>query len=102
MNDLRLAFRLLAQSPGFTVVTVLLLALGIGANTAFFSVFQAQVLAPFPYPEADRVVQLWRTNGSGLDSNPWSVPDFFDVAEQTKSLAAMGAFRPDSFTPLIR
>ena len=98
MNDLRLAFRLLAKSPGFTVVTVLLLALGIGANTAFFSVFQAQVLAPFPYPEADRVVQLWRTNGSGLDSNPWSVPDFFDVAEQTKSLAAMGAFRPDSFT----
>ena len=48
MNDLRLAFRLLAKSPGFTVVTVLLLALGIGANTAFFSVFQAQVLAPFP------------------------------------------------------
>ena len=98
MNNLRLAFRFLIKSPGFTTVAMMLIALGIGANTAFFSVFKAQVLAPFPYPEANRVVQLWRANGSEIASNPWSVPDFFDVREQSESFAEMGAFRPDSFT----
>lgn len=98
MSDLRLAFRLLAKSRGFTAVAVLLLALGIGANTAFFSVFKAQVLAPFPYPDAGRVVQLWRTNGTALNWNPWSAPDFFDVQDESTSFTEMGAFRPDSFT----
>ncbi len=98
MKDLRFALRSLAKSPGFTAVAVLLLALGIGVNTAFFSVIKAQVLAPFPYPAADRVVQLWRTNGMARDLNPWSLPDFFDVEQQATSFAAMGAFRPENFT----
>ncbi len=98
MNDLKLAFRLLARSPGFTIVAGLLLALGIGANTAFFSVFKAHALAPFPYPDANRIVQLWRTNSTELETNPWSAPDFLDVQARSTTLAASGAYRPVRFT----
>jgi putative ABC transport system permease protein len=98
LKEFRLAVRMLAKSPGFTLVSVLLLALGIGANAAFFSVFKAQVLAPFPYPDAGRVMQIWRTNGTRLETNPWSPADFLDVHETCTTLAECGAYRPVRFT----
>lgn len=58
LPDLRFAFRQLRKTPGFTVLAVLTLALGVGANTAIFSFFNALLLAPLPYPDADRVVQV--------------------------------------------
>ena len=58
MNDLKFAFRQLLKNPGFTAVTVLTLALGIGANTAMFSLVNGVLLKPLPYPDSDRLVSL--------------------------------------------
>src|SRR5215471_9234274 len=59
MNDLKLAFRQLRKSPGFTVVAVLTLAIGIGANTAIFSVVEGVLLRPLPFPHAERLVRIY-------------------------------------------
>ncbi len=96
-KDLLLACRTLRKSPGFTAVAVSLLALGIGANSALFSLFKAHALAPFPYPDSGRVVQLWRAHESTLEANPWSAPDFLDVHHQCASLAESGAYRTERF-----
>src|SRR5215467_5651154 len=65
MNDLKFAFRQLRKSPGFTLVAVLTLALGIGANTAIFSVVEGVLLRPLPFPNAERLVRIYEA----LDDN---------------------------------
>ena len=92
LQDVRYALRQLRKSPGFTVVAVITLALGIGANTAIFSAIKALLLDPFPYPNSDRIVQVWSNEGW-----PLSTPDFFDIRDQNKSFAEIGVYSPQRF-----
>ena len=90
-GDLRHALRLFAKSPGFAVAAVSALALGIGANTAIFSVVNAVLLKPLGYPHADRIVALMLTTPDG--EVPYaSVPDFHLYQQQTKIFKEVGAY----------
>ncbi len=90
-NDLRLALRLFVKSPGFTIATVSALALGIGANTAIFSVVNAVLLKPLGYPHADRLVALMLTTPDG--EVPYaSVPNFHLYQKQTRIFEDVGAY----------
>jgi putative ABC transport system permease protein len=101
-QDIRYGFRMLARKPGFTAVAVLTLALGIGANTAIFSVVNAVVLQPLSYPESNRLVQLWeRNDAADLSYFAVSVPHYFAWKERAKTLNDMGAFREDGFNLTI-
>ncbi len=90
MNDLKFALRQWLKNPGFTAVGLFTLALGIGANTAIFSVVNAVLLRPLPYPQADRLVTLWeRSAGRGLEQGLVSGPNFLDWREQSQAFEQM-------------
>jgi putative ABC transport system permease protein len=92
-QDLRFAVRILVKSPGFTLVAVLCLALGIGANTTLFSVVNAVLLRPFPYADPDRVVAIHETQPrNDVDRGVLSWPAYEDFREQTRSYAEMAAY----------
>src|SRR5580693_5454678 len=91
-QDLRYALRQLRKSPGFTAVAVFTLALGIGANTAIFSVVEGVVLAPLHYREPDRLVMVWENNPRF--PRVWnSYPNFQDWQRSAQSIQQMAAFR---------
>ena len=92
IQDLRFGLRMLRKSPGFTAVAVLTLALGIGANTAMFSVMQGVVLAPLQYVNPDRLVMVWENNPRF--PRTWvSYPNFRDWQHSARSFQQMAAFR---------
>jgi len=98
-EDLRYALRQMRKSPGFTVVAVVTLALGIGANTAIFSVVNAVLLRPLPYPNPDQLVMLWEQNPHrGWFENAISGDNFLDWQKQNQVFAGMVAFESNSFT----
>src|SRR3979409_2484565 len=87
MRDLRYALRSLRKQPIFTLVAVLTLALGIGANTAIFSLLYQILLRPLPYPAADRLAFLWKTyQGINLPQASVSIPDFIDRTTQAPAI----------------
>ena len=79
------------RSPGFLFIVILTLALGIGANTAIFSVLRTVLLRPLPYPEPERLVTIW-TPQIGYDFNPLSAPDYQDYREASRAFEAWGAY----------
>src|SRR5262245_31152123 len=98
LQDLRYGLRMLLKAPGVTGIAVLTLALGIGANTAIFSVVNAVLLRPLPYPQADRMVLTSRSNPSkGWDRTPVSPPDFSDWRTQSRSFEALVALQRRSW-----
>src|SRR5262245_30813017 len=92
-QDLRYGARMLLKKPGFTLIAVITLALGIGANTAIFSVVNAVLLRPLPYAEPERMVALWESNKQrSVDRNAISYPNFFDWRAQSKSFERMASY----------
>jgi predicted permease len=93
LSDLRYSLRTLLAKPGFLVVAVLTLALGIGANTAIFSVLYGLTLRPLPYPDADRLVEIHNTYPNmGLENAGTSIPDYLDRREQATALEDMAMY----------
>ncbi len=95
-QDVRYAVRTLAKSPGFAAVAILTLALGIGANTAIFSVVNAVMLRPLPYPDASRVMTLSETSPQ-FEEMSVSYLNFIDWQNRNRSFSELAAFRRESF-----
>ncbi len=101
-QDLRFGIRQMAKAPGFAVATVLTIALGIGATTSIFSLVNAVLLRPLPFPDPDRLVAA----GSVDERHPepanslsaMSYPDFFDWRAQSHSFSGVATYRDNTFT----
>ena len=92
-QDVRYSLRLLRRTPSFTAVAVLTLGLGIGANTAVFSVVNAVLLRPLPYPDPGRLMFVWATNArNGLSEDVASYPDFEEWRARSHSFEGLAAF----------
>jgi predicted permease len=96
LQDLRYGLRMLVKSPGFSLVTVITLALGIGANTAIFSVVNAVLLNPLPYPESERLVLLNERNQQ-TEKIFVSWPNYLDWREQNRVFENIGVYNRDSY-----
>jgi putative ABC transport system permease protein len=93
INDLRLAFRSLLHSPGFTLVGIITIALAIGANTAVFSLVNALLIRPLPYKAPQELVLLWQKFlAQGLEQIPVSAPEYLDYEKQTTSFESIAGF----------
>ena len=90
IRDIRYGLRLLRRNPGFTAIAVLALAVGIGANTAIFSVVYATLLAPLPYPEPDRIVMVWSKIQGFRNSS--STADYLDWKSQSSAFQSLNAW----------
>src|SRR6266566_3551919 len=98
-NDLRYAARLLIRTPAFTIVAVATLALGIGANTAIFSVVNSTLINPLPYPESERLaVVSIMVQRNTVERREFSYPDYRDVRDRQTSFEGMAAWASEAFT----
>src|SRR5690242_576391 len=95
-QDIRFGLRVLLKSPGFTVIAVLTLALGIGANTALFSVVNGVLLNPLPLPNPDKLVALYSKTPTFQESSI-SYPNFLDWQKNNHSFSELGAFRSEDY-----
>ena len=96
LQDLRYGVRTLVKSPGFSLVAVVALALGIGANSAMFSIVNAVLLRPIPYPQPDRLLKVYSSTANFKQSSV-SYPNFLDWRQRSRSFDGMAAYRTDNF-----
>ncbi|HXG65433.1 MAG TPA: ABC transporter permease, partial [Blastocatellia bacterium] len=97
-HDLRYGTRILLKSPGFTIVAVITLAFGIGANTAIFSVVQTVLLRPLPFREQERLVVVWKSDEA--TKHPFvevSIPEFNDWRSQSQVFEGLAAMTTSGF-----
>src|SRR3954464_3230267 len=100
LNDIRYGLRQLFKHPAFTIIAILTLALGIGANTAIFSVVNAVLLKPLPFPEPEQLIAFGMTDSRVKDQvnlGSLSYPDFFDFRDQNRTLASSAVYRDRAF-----
>src|SRR5919106_3980838 len=95
-QDIRYGARMLLKNPGITIIVIIALALGIGANTAIFSVVNAVLLRPLPYDESDRLV-FFHEKSPVLDEMSISYPNFLDWRAQNQSFEKMGVYNRGSY-----
>ena len=96
ISDIRYALRMFAKSPGFTAIAVLTLALGIGANTALFSVVNGVLLNPLPYPQSSQLAAVYG-KAAGLDKAPISYLNFLDWQRENRVFSAMAIYRNENY-----
>src|SRR5262249_32504567 len=90
-QDLRFGLRMLLKNPGFTLVAVITLAMGIGANTAIFSFVNSLFLRPLPVPNPDRVARLYAEDTQGRKFDVFSYPNYADLRDRSQTLQALAA-----------
>ncbi|MGA9672122.1 MAG: ABC transporter permease [Terracidiphilus sp.] len=93
LNDLRYSLRQMGKTPGLALLAVLTLALGVGANTAIFTVIESVLLRPLPYTHADRLLSIGSANGTGMSSTSWM--NYRDIRAQSKLLSDVGGYSED-------
>src|SRR5262245_36044288 len=97
-QDLRYGARMLMKNAGFTLVAVITLALGVGANTAIFSVVSAVLLRPLPYPDSDQLMQIWETDvARGGGDITASMPDYREWRKRNQSFSHLAAYSTSNF-----
>ena len=99
LTDLRYAVRSLSRTPGFALAVILTLGLGIGANTAIFSVVRGVLLRPLPHRDGDRLVYLRQSiNGPGGENILFSVPEILDFRNSAKTLGGIAEYSQMAYT----
>src|SRR5262249_7882783 len=98
-QDIRYGLRMLVKSPSLSIVATIALALGIGANTAIFSVVNAVLLKPLPFPNSDALMSVFETDSMrGAVRGAYSYPNFFDLRDQNQVFEHVAAYHDDDFT----